>query len=463
MKKRIVCVGLLLISCLTACGREASIDEFGDSNVSQQDELGNDSVDLNSIRENDLKQIPQHVKETWEIGNSSSVDIDADVLVPNMDNINIYQFNKKEMNDEFLKKMSLSLFDDGKYDAGLPREYWSLENVAAEQEEMQKLVRPEEGLFVPNTIAKEQEKILSSSQTKQGELKTDCVIFEEMNATADKMLERNARIRGDINGKPYELFFKETFTDARVYAFEVIPLFPVTRMVHTISMEENAEENICGYEDARKKAAELMEKLGYTDLSEAHTLQRVCEDENGDVSLIDGYQIYYSRNLDEGLAPILANGLFFYENEMLKNYDEIDDFQFATQEYVRISVDHTGVVSADIHSDMEMGELLLPNPNTISFEQVQEIMRNRLKNATTFDKESLVFTAYMSNVVSTIQLTYLPSLDEGTYTYIPVWIFMIEDSTKQIAKQNATIGVSALDGEIIFMEPLLDGAYTGIE
>lgn len=455
LKKRFVFVMLCAGIMLTACGKE---ERDRDKIKESLDSVG----DSASVSDVDEDVIPERLE--YEIvdnaGGKGHVIVDADVEASIYDSAKIYTQTPVEINDEFCNELADKLFDDGEYTIVKPYELMTLEELEEEKQfwsdtiselgyDIHDILYPYiavEYNTVKYLIQGYNDSEVSESNYKKGE-----IIYEEIIESEEGTIsEFTGNIRGKIDGKLWKMEIKMSDYGDGYINEPLITLYPVERnVIMEFTTCDSANDalyggaNVLSIEDGRKKATDVIDKLGfgemeiveeaqvYLNLNKYASQQEDCH--------LDGYNFVFMEK-HKGTKPVYADNLV----ATLMPAEE-KNIKVAYQFHVSVCVTSTGVRGISFRP-MYITEEKTDNVELLSFEQVDSIAREYFADYVMESSEEVKITDV---VLGHVTLKY----EEGQYVLMPVWFFICDKSDEYMNEtygdRHAIIGINAIDGSLV--------------
>ncbi|MGN0151484.1 MAG: DUF6034 family protein [Wujia sp.] len=454
----LVCVTLF---CMTGCGKAGREEIKQDLNV-----VDTDNVTQTDSDENAIGEIPGHLSYTVqsEINDTKAV-VDADVESTGIDNINVYEMKKWELDEDTLKAFADTFFDDGQYEVIKPYAISSREELLDEQVYLKQIT--EGRTYIPNELnGNEIVYYLDHYDESQvmdmpeGKLFCEVPALNRMNAQGEPMEIMTCRLRGDVDGKRWELLCTQDCSTYDLelpndyYILKAYILEPMHYQWNNVSMDSPLV-NACDFDGAEKAASDFLTQIGYEDMKLLRVVQTYCDDT---LETLDGYNFLFGYSL-QGIETALAANMLNYHTYILSSYNgERNAQNAANQFYIRVNVCNFGISSFEIAQLYTMGEKMSEHVECLAFEQVDEIARTYMQER--LDGEDALSESSTTNF-DTVRLQYVTvQYENNQYVLAPVWVYYGRASSYMTDYRSALFGVMAIDGSVIEMDE--DYIVTGI-
>ena len=462
MKKKfvriLVCVTLF---CMTGCGKARREEIKQDLNVVDADYATQTDGD-----EKNIGEIPGHLSYTVQSEtNDTKVVVDADVESTGIDNINVYEMKKWELDEDTLKTFADNFFDDGQYEVIKPYAISSREELLDEQAYLKQIT--EGRTYIPNELnGNEIVYYLDHYDESQvmdmpeGKLFCEVPALYRMNAQGEPMEIMTCRLRGDVDGKRWELLCTQDCSTYDLelpndyYILKAYILEPMHYQWKDVSMDSPLV-NSCDFDGAEKTASDFLTQIGYEDMKLLRVVQTYCDDM---VDNLNGYNCLFGYSMDE-IETMLSCNFLNPKSFILSSYNgEPNGQNSASQFYIRINICKDGITSFEIVQPYTVGEKMSEHVECLAFEQVDEIARAYMQER--LDGEDALSESSTTNF-DTVRLQYVTvQYENNQYVLAPVWVYYGRASSYMADYCSALFGVMAIDGSVIEMDE--DYIVTGI-
>ena len=276
----------------------------------------------------------------------------------------------------------------------------------------------------------------STDNVLASSVRAESTIGDDGDFTTEPQNIRTGRFTGLVDGEPFEIRFKEKEGRNRFKLFSMEPHYPLSE-VYSSENETvpGFEENLCAKEDALKVAEDFIQKLGFEDYKlDTYAVRSVRKDSK---SILDGYTFYYLPAVNDVLIGVSGNRTYEY-------YDEETVTEMPAQ-YLEISIDHQGVVSAVFTLQYEEMEPVSTDISLFPGDKTLDAIRKNLDLFQSLTDQDLAVTR--------IEFGYLPVRYPSGQNYVPAWIVKQPSSISYVSNvfmfDSMLFGVNALDGSII--------------
>ncbi len=442
MKKKILLSALLILTCtLTACGKK-------DRKDIDKDLGGNTTENVGTSDKMSDEEIPESLSYT-----AAGTTVEAKVSAEGYGQVPVYELEKKEGSDEWVRSYAELLFDGGEYINVKPYEFCSKAELEAEkkiwQEKLSELTISDAGYQrIATEIQWLESEIEKSGEDNADVYLEDKLIYETDSYSEDdseivKSHEERALIRGEINGDIWQLVYNQSRsdienegeTDSEVHVPVLIGICPEKFGYSNYADKYTSHyENICDKETAQRDAQEFLDRLGFNDMELIFSYELIPQvwDEAGNYSIAD-----YCDGYGMVFAPMLGN--IKSPCNMTDIEASGDGTNFITQPRIFIRTGRDGVFSFEIVGGYEIKETLTENSSMLTFEQIDAIAKDEFEKAG-FDQRAKIIQ---------VNFGYMyVSYEDSSYAAVPVWCYCAEESYDEtIIKPILTI--CALDGTVI--------------
>lgn len=512
--KRIVSIIMVAVMTfsLAACGKTEDsgiADDLQEIENGTQEDGGGQPVQTKGLAEK--LNVPQD-KVSYEVsvqGQSGSYMVDAVVNVPEESTGSIYEVKKKQVTAATLKDMAKNLFDGGSYVALRPYITYTTEELLEEEQALKEQLAETDKQELTETEKQKQNTIKRrlydllmikeySEQYEPAAWNADDFTEGIFFSAYDKIMV----LEGTISEVTYDLMCIEANEKCFIQLVRQDAgfswLFPRRSNVvlndETISSPTDdvylaltsysflneiiiSEDNDTVYgsnacaitrEDAETMAKSYMEKLGVSDMEVVNVnsksgpeidaianLWDAAQDEDAErqeqnITYQDGYVIYLEPVWHGMSQKLFENDGWYTSSYLSRNITTDEGKNYIMQNIYRVEVDSEGVLSVETMLEYEMGEELSASPEMMSFEQIDKIAQDYMR-------EQCMTKTEDSNI-DTIELRYLTLLYDGKYVMMPVWIYSgvsYSDSRRKFYSYD--VMVNAVDGTIIKTRKMLEG------
>ncbi len=183
-------------------------------------------------------------------------------------------------------------------------------------------------------------------------------------------------------------------------------------------------------EDGEELAYASLVELGYGDYELVNTIITMTTDENAK-TFANGYVYTFARSI--GGIPTAFLGRFQPTMGVIY-YDDIP------QEYVSIYVNQYGVEQIDLLAHYDFGNAS-KNEELLPFEQIDEKAQQEIAS-------EINYIANQHLTIKEISLKYIVVVNEGLYSYRPVWVYHITYPDGSAQRYTTDICIDAISGEI---------------
>ena len=473
--RRFFGITLILSFVIAGCGRadgsriEADMQDVGQDIGTATDAAADDISD----------EIPE--KLTYTIANDDgrcSVDVDAEVIVPEATSYSVYEEKLIAFDDDFLKTLAENLFDGGTYEQIKPAWMCTQEELATEQEYTKMLVQRYTGqeempAYMPgwlyNLYRFYNEMSYDGSmvaELTEGQLIYNYMASYDIDGETMTTCYDNCTLRGTVDGEEWILYYENFIPDGVLSSDQygsVISVFPGETQCRLVVAPVNQKydygwaqmsspdnyldtttygENVSDETQCRQMAYDFVEKLGLADNMEVVCVNNYIVTDENESGRLDGYRMY--------MAPVI-NGVQNYFSNMGCVVTKNDEESLpAYQEYIAVDVSSEGVCSVVVGNQYEMGECMTKQANMLTFEQIDMIAQEYMQECVnkSFSTEYMVENIELS--IDRVQLSYATIQYEEGYSIVPVWVYYFEYDKKYMFHE-AFFGVNALDGSVFDM------------
>ena len=474
-KKKIMqtvfCLFLLFIAPITeGCGKtDSSQLEEDMSGVSDDIGTGTDA-DAGSPGE-----IPERI--TYEITTNSSgsyINVDAEVIVPEVASYSVYEEKRVGVDDAFLKALAGNLFDDGAYEQIKPAWMCTRDELVSVQAYTETLLERYAGeddvlLYRPDWVYNLYH--VYNEVSYDGSMAADLTegrliyrytgYYDTDGNTVDGGYD-SCMLRGTVDGEEWLLYYESEGasesedTEPDINSKSKLVLAPANSKYHGWILDLSSQgndldttmygENVSDEALCRQTVYDFAERLGLSDNMEiACVYGLVVTDEAGN-SRLDGYRMY--------MVPAINGAQNYFSNMSCLGTGDWDlNHMFAYQEYVVFDVSSEGVCSVFVGNQYEMGECMTQEANMLTFEQVDMIAQEYMQQLVNTPPDEQTH----SEKIDRVQLSYATVQYENGYSFVPVWMYYLEYDIKYMFHE-AFFGINALDGSIL---PIVDGGSYG--
>ena len=429
----------VLLACLflfSGCGKQKP-DRL-------EEDLGGIDTDISSDSdaEKTSADIPEHL--TYTLGTSGyKFNVDADVTATGYQNVKVYEQNPGIVDDEYLKNLAEHIFDDGEYEVVKPYNLCSMEELQEEDLFLRELYEEAGKEYPAWKIATY---IENYNENNVSELPEGTLIYHYEEAVEGGTVGfESCSLRGLVDGNMAEMRYQSTEgEDGTLY----IRRYVCDNMYTHCSTEYELAstlygENSCNLEEASRTAQDIIDNMGYTDMKQLAAQHRViCGEIESDLYM-DGYKFIFVREAD-GIKSILGESSYAIISDSVG--ENMDGFPGASQEYISVDIDSTGMVGILFGKCYERGEQLSDQPSTLSFEQVDAIAQDYMNDLLEYYNQ--YSGTYDYNIVA-VRLGYITLLYDTQYTLVPVWVYVQEKAFADQTLDSILFGVNALDGSIV--------------
>lgn len=432
----------ILLACLflfSGCGKREKLEEDMsrvDTDISSDSDAGKETVD-----------IPEHLTYTLSTP-GCTINVDAAVTSLGYQNVGIYELKPAAVDDAYIKNLAERIFDDGEYTLVKPYSICSMEELYEEEQELQELFGEADKDYVSYIIGTY---IDAYDEKNVKELPEGTLIYHFYEETFEEgtIGFESCTLRGLVDGNMAELRYRSTDGESgTLYVCRYVCDHVYDKLSTEYELASTLYgENLCNFEEASRKVQDIIDNMGFAGMKQTAVQHRVIsnwdEDEDKQSIYMDGYSFIYVRETD-GICNILGEDPYAVINDCYG--EDISDFPGASQEFISVDVDSTGVAGVYFGNMYEVAECLSDRAVTLSFGQVDEVaqgyMSDVLEHLTNDTYE------YEFNIVS-VRLGYVTLLYDGQYTLVPVWAYVTEHEFSGQTLDYIFFGVNALDGSIV--------------
>jgi hypothetical protein len=385
-------------------------------------------------------------RETCEL-KYLTCEIDADVIIPAVDEFPVYKVRQIDFDTETLKKLIYHFTKDatGVRDTSDTKEELEEQLLLAKRGKY--MVDDNGGRWEPYEGQEEDiaelEKKIANVQPESFSPITENMIAIPIDKTYalpnDNRIYVYAKSQS-INIFPYKYGVLQP--ESWLVGGEAYPGEPKGTTIDNIKITEEA---------AKKKAGEFLKEIGIRDYGIAETEKaRIIESYTYDI-LSEGWRITFARN-DGNSIPVYINsskigGLLYYKSE-----DYIYRWPY---EQLEIYVDETGIRCFHWEYPKEVVETMNGNVQIKPLDEIKERIRNCLKYA-----EAAFSQAYLEQygevVAQQIRLSKMvltnvlvPIKDEPEYhMLVPAWVVYYEEEDS-LGTHTWVLAINAIDGSFI--------------
>lgn len=455
-KKRFLCLGLTALLMCSGCEKrkDSILDDF--SNVSEN------ATNTDSGQEIDYT-VPEHIQYTMTGDNTNAiVRINADVVAEGFKEASVYEVTVFDFDEDYIKELATSIFDNGTYKVELP--YWvmtkeQLNHIIDEKNsELNQGEADPDGCVLStytSTYVQNVEELIDDTQAAeevegqmfysyddvyyQMEYDHSNGIYKEVgNPISDTM--QYARLTGLINDRECQLMVRKSGVtgETRIWIVTDVACSVSDFEFDMNSVAANEMENLCNYEEAEKLAEEMLHKITDTEYELCMANARLAYTESSGVP--NGYKFYYTPVVND--IPNVYNAA----------YTIMDSDQYVDQPLMMIEVDNNGFVQAKYLTDYSVDGCMSDAPALLSFEQCQDELKMNIQTY-------LERYPKLDISIDRIEFSYMLIRQEHESAIVPVWLYF-ENTGYQTIKEQAIIGVNALDGSVVVFGNLIDDYYS---
>ncbi len=463
MKKRWVFLLLAAaIAVLPACNEGGgSID---DDYARLKDETVQGSAIESSAANTPIPKSLDYVVVSESGGNDLAVK--AEVVSNGSDMATVFGMEVCDINDDYLKELAASIFDNGEYTVEKPYYICDDSELNALMTELSEgMDQNDKVLTCPEAIAEIQILLAKYNVSRVQEMTEDQVIVHVENTGITYRWGNNvtdrfdlsldcALLKGTVDGKKYELCYTkyDHGTSVKLRTLEMVTLSDNICNLDSTVFEDRNGGNPCVIEESRELAGTMLERLGYDDFVEFSAAKRKCRGRSGDV-FMDGYNIFYTREMN-GVTNLITDNARSLTQEMIDTNTE----STYGQEYVCIRIDHTGIIGVDFYYPCKLtGEVT--TVELMNFEEIDAIAQDKIKEmlgkVEAEDESLLRYLVLLRSPIGDVfkvQFTYVPTNYQGKISYVPTWMYIsqYDNSSDLLYYTNyfALIGVNAIDGSV---------------
>ncbi len=453
MKKiGLIMVGVIFLTTLSACD---------DKNNTTTVATGTDALILEEVPE-ETELVENVVYEST--GNSGSVSIDATVITPEkIEDCPVYSLEFDFFDDEDVKKLVESIFDEGSYFLYMPYTSQQINLIREKFTAMAPYAQtPDETQAFSDALYNldyREENLKSDAPEMNGEIKfyniAEYTEYEDLN-------EYQCNVFGTIDGKNAVVYFSKDDYNCQMK----LSLFGyINRTVTNTgdnSYDVRTYGNTCSYtmSEAEALAEDFVASLGYENMDVAKTYNTTLysmketgdtyTDVNGDeianyamVNEVNGYNIYFSRGY--GDYNVTYDGSHFQSMYGTAYLDENGEnpYKVTGDEFIRVYVSDDGVTDVQFCNPMREVENIADNVVLLDFESINQIAIDKLDSLADEYKDEFK--------INEIELGYSIIEEDGKYAIIPTWNYMqLSDDTASLAHTLNYISVNAMDGSIVW-------------
>ncbi|MBE5945415.1 MAG: hypothetical protein E7259_00585 [Lachnospiraceae bacterium] len=459
-KKKVcmVAMGMLLLG-LTGCGEEKTTT----TESSSTDATSTDALVLEEVSEEE-GIVENVVYEST--GSKGGVNINAEVVIPEKnDECLLYSLEKDNFDDDDVKTMVESIFDEESYFLYMP---YTSAQINFLRDKLTALVpyaqnEDEEQEFSTALYELDfhEENLKSGAPDIEGEIK-----FYDMSEYTDyeDLNEYQCNVFGTIDGNYAMVNFSKNDYNCQMKL--VLFGFKTKTMQNTgsDSYDVKATGNACGYtiSEAEDIAAEYISSLGYENMRAVKSFDVLLSsvvaestyvDENGEempnyvqVENPNGYNVYFARGYegytvtyDSLQFKSMYGAIYFDENgENGQNPSAVTG-----SEFIRVYVSDYGVTEVEICNPMMEKELITDEVVLLEFNAINQIA---------IDYFEALSQEYMDVwYVDKIELGYSIIEDAGEFAIIPTWSYIAKvDPTSRYAYENCYLQLNAMDGSVVY-------------
>jgi len=442
---------VILIGSMSACQATPKVEvirQKGDINEVIKD----NEVKSTQEEEKDEAKIKDIVKAEnkteFEIklpGDKVDILVNADIIVPDVSKVPVYEVVRKDFVDSDLSKISKIFFGDNELYPELTYE------TMTKNELLQELAKAQKRKDALGEQADEKTKMIADSEINtlqsyidkapesidRGPVELKMNKQEGEGGGNTNFFSAQGDI-GEVRGHLYMMTY-ESYSGCSFYMDNAANSDYNSRYaIADTDGEEAAEmENTCKYnvEEATALCEEVITKLGIEGMysvSYVDDLAQGMPSQGGSTSYI-GYQIKYNRKV-EGL---METADYFDGNESNEEQDNIP-YSFETM-YFRIT--DQGVEQFIWNSPMELGKKLAENVTLSDYSEIEDIFKNQvaLKFADIEDT-----TVIHVNEIQFGLMRIRNKDKQNEFTLVPTWDFMSD-----LYGRSSLLTINAIDGSIL--------------
>lgn len=442
--KRIFAAGLVCMLLFSGCGTSDK-DRLKEA-------LSNVDTDISSSTDADetVSDVQDQLIYTLtSASGDNKINVDAKVTADGYGNLSVYAETPIIIDDKYLNNLAENIFDDGKYEIVKPYEICSLEELEREDQLLRELYEAEGVEYSFWDIAYY---IENYNEKNVQELPQGTVIFHsEDDVEGETISTDSGTLRGYVDGVPFELRYYADDSNGYKYSSLILSrVVPHGRLYTSCSTEYELAhtlygENACDLDSSMHTAQDLMERMGYTDMSLIATEYLVLNEDTSDGVYMDGYNFTFVRETD-GIQHLLYNQTYAVVKDTYEVEAMLDTLPGAVQEWISISVDSSGIRGISFSIRYDRGERLSEHISTLSFAQVDAVAQDYMNHVLdAYD----AYGAWAEINIVEVRFGYVVLLYDDQYTLVPVWMYVDEKSFEYSAFSNGYFAVNALDGSIV--------------
>ena len=428
-----------------------------------------DNIDA-SEEEVEKIEVPEHVK--YEVtGNETSnhLTVDADIILPEINNLPVYSMEALELSDEFIKGYADKLYDNGEYRIIKPYEICTLEELEKEIQYCDDKIA-EYGIDWENVYE------YSTGHMNSCGIGTTSILFEQSEMTECIDIAKNnelyiyedgqviywneangggkfgqGKLIGAVDGEDWHMgyYYRDATSDNPFSSF-LVSMTPVVKkegyIMDYVGMDPtndsiNGGANILDVDKAETDAREFLSRIGFDDMEVIGTLQVVKSLNPTDVysyePKMDGYCFIMTPSYKDA-SPLYWVNRTAQSNMVTVAGEEKGYEQF----YVYITVTSEGVHQVAFNQPYNIKEELSSDTTLLDFDTIDAIAQEYMIGVLDSDN-------YIGDV-KRIELSYATvGYDDGSIAMVPVWFYYA--SYQDINGEAVPyFGINAIDGSLIF-------------
>jgi hypothetical protein len=440
MKKNILVLLIVIITCLLGC-QPTPVNAVLNSKVNLASKI-EESITSVSFNSSDFPLLWQ---ETYNEGSRFSVNINANVVIPQIEQLPVYKVEPDFFTlDQLNKMIKYFIGNNALY---LSRDMNDISNYTKTEIEnliielKQKISDPNSDLNLAKSTDPENYQIALESINNRIKLLEEAyddapTVLQEIPVELDERIEQNN-------------------LDAYVYLNKSNPALIHIEATHTSNNKNNrfvysnwgtmGKDNIyeeldggtrfpptISIDDAREMAETAVENLAGTDMS----LQKIAiatyrdfEDIENWTTYLESpqyYVFYFTRDFG-GISTTYQDLLGVGDSIQIENYKQLAELYFEPYpyEYIKVSIDDTGIIEFDWRSPYKVSDIIANNVSILDFETIKQIFKKYIFYIGAWSDEgndSIGRKVSIDNITLGLMRIINPNKTDE-YLIVPVWDF----------------------------------------
>jgi|GEM_PF-2997110 len=477
----LVLTAVLLIGCFTtACKPTPKSDTV----IGKGQEYLKEYENKKEVK-NDLNSIPEKWEASFDIA-KGTVDIDAQIVLPDAENFPIIKVKPDEIMNEDVERFT-QYFMKGKtlYEAN-PDEIKTKEEIQREILEIQRSINDPNSDFNELRESNGEESYQAALAEKQGnidrlkeEYKTapEVVNLKESNGhfkdksevkqytEADYWIsedgqtkhsppqayndDRRVTIQADLGGETPAFLSAYKYESLRFSYIRFENFSEFSPKDGIVEGKNKSAKLSLSYEQAESMANDAMQKLGFDEfMLDTGGIQTWIYPYRPEKEF---YAFYYTRCAN-GVPVTYTNNAFFETGTQT-----LEHFEFWEPEYIKICIGDSGFVEFSWESPTQVIETVTDNAQLLPFDEIQRIFERQIKITGAWNNSPGLLNRNLK--ISTVKLGMCRIAlkdNPNEYIVVPVWDFFGESHEKYPDEEftediyrHSYLTINAIDGSII--------------